>query len=49
MHFVKDVLECVLVEIVIKIDASFLCKGFEIFNYQWLNCQKIMKTTMLKT
>lgn len=43
MHFVKDTLEYVLVEIDIKIDASFLRKGSQIFNYQWLNT----KTTML--
>lgn len=40
MHFVKDMLEYVLVEIYIKIDGSFLRKGSQIFYYQWLNCQK---------
>lgn len=40
VHFVKDMLECVLVEIDIKIDTSFLCKWSQIFNYWWLNCLK---------
>lgn len=38
VHFVKDMLEYVLVEINIEIDASFLCKGSQIFNYWCLNC-----------